>query len=218
MPLHKFLLVIVGLLTISLPLLSAQPPEKIMAVLVNKNVKTGSTNDLYFLIKKSQQQHFATTDFINPAFVEATFVDASNKVFEIQARYNMRHDQVQVLFRDQIYTLYPHLVQVILVDHLLLMPQLIEKDDFRKYTYLQAEVSGKITLYKKFNPSRQIKKAMLFVKNQRGQTVKLKPKRKSILAILAAHQVKIERFVIENNLSYRRYADLKQIFEYYNQL
>ena len=79
---------------------------------------------------------------------------------------------------------------------------------------------GRFSLLKKIKKIKKGNQAKptLFVKNKRGQTKRLKINRKSVLSVLEDKRTQIERFVIENNLSYCRLADLKQIFEYYNQL
>ncbi|MFT4760531.1 MAG: hypothetical protein ACI9XO_001197 [Paraglaciecola sp.] len=67
---------------------------------------------------KSVQQDFPAADFLNSAFVNAGFVDATNKYYKTQARYNIRHDQIQIIFNDQILILYPHLIQVIQIGNI----------------------------------------------------------------------------------------------------
>ena len=94
-----------------------------------KVIKEGATNDLYFLFRKSTEKEKLSNKSIDlSTFKDAQFLDYSNNLFNVKACYQAKLDEVQILFNDEIYVLYPHKIQAIQIKDRLFSPQFIKNN------------------------------------------------------------------------------------------
>ncbi len=68
------------------------------------------------------------------------------------------------------------------------------------------------------NQTPQVERKSEFYCMDRGEMYKFKPKKKEILSISGTHSKEIEKFVKDNDLSYKEPEDLEKIFELLNSL
>lgn len=196
----------------------AQHAPEINDILNKQNIQSGSDNDLYFLCRESIEHDFHATEFINSEFTDAQFIDSSNKLYTVKARYNIKQNEMQILFHNKIYILYPHLIQAIQINKTIFSPLMIQTGETDNYVYLKASVIGKMSLFEKINSKNKSNQTSVYVKDNNGNISKTKTNRKSVLTLFTSQKEPVERFVIEKNLTYTNLDDLKQIFTFYNSL
>lgn len=196
----------------------AQSTCSIDKVFQKKEIEAGNSNDLYFLCRESVQQDFSSDEFLNDEFLDAQFIDNAEKLFQVKARYNVKRNEMQILFNDKIYILYPHLIQLIEIDKASFSPLMIPTGETQNYVYLKASVIGKMSLYHQIDEKLKRVKSMVYVKKDNGQAIAVKSKKKTILPLFTNQKSKIDRFVIEKDLDYCKLENLERIFTYYNSL
>ena len=188
---------------------------------------------------KSGGQGIVGEPFLDPEFKEgAVFFSDSTKLEDVELRYNVYQDKMEVVFEGDTVGIQPsyRMTGLQLGDKIFINSLMYDEwtREF-KYGYLELLINGKAMLLKKYEKSFKynsfatkynggggdrnfhfIDKEKLFYKKGVESAIQVKKRKKKVLEIFGDHAEKIEEYVKENNLRYRKEEDLAKIFQYYN--
>lgn len=188
---------------------------------------------------KSGGQGIIGEPFLDKEFTEgAVFFSDSTKLEDVKLRYNVYQDKMEVVFQGDTVGIQPsyRMTGLQLGDKIFINSLMYDEwtREF-KYGYLELLINGKVMLLKKYEKSFKynsfatnynggggdrnfhfIDKEKLFYKKGVESAIQVKKRKKKVLEIFGDHAEKIEEYVKENNLRYRKEEDLAKIFQYYN--
>lgn len=200
------------------------------------NGTNSSFENLYDLREMNDYNIGANTKIKGTVFL---FEDWNNKgiVYSIfntyelnKLNYNMLNDNFSVeLSKDSLYILSKEKIDSVAIDnHIFVKKKMANKTFF----YEKIAQTNSISLLKKYNVSQKegtfnpldgktsptvlYKEENYFIDNQ-GLT-KIKPSKKTILPYFKDKTSAVSKFLKENNISFKKDADLKKLFEFYNSI
>lgn len=179
-------------------------------------------------LNKSANEEILGSPFLFPSWENAGNIYAEGNLHTLNnLNYNILADEIGTLVGKD---------SVLVFNRTIIDSFSVNKGMFKKYNDLFYQVmydGSKITLLKKyevnivegmFNPIDGTKKKSRFKTiddyyiKKSNNIVKLIPSKRSILNIFKEDEIRVKKFIKQNELSFKKEKDLIKIFEYYNQL
>lgn len=192
--------------------------------------KLKASNDyskLAFLVRNSTEKKIVGTT-AEVAWKEAILLINQEEIYSVKARYRAFDDELQILLNDQPKAVYPHLIKGIAFEEKSMVSGAEKKEDGPMYYFYELMVDGQIELLcKEFVSYKTVgentvelgkRKTDFYFRKQGKYVEKLNTSPKKLLSIFGGQQEAVKAFIKKHKLSTQSEADLKRIFQFYNQL
>lgn len=181
------------------------------------------SNKLFFLVKESYPLKKNGREFLTENFINSTLIDFEGETFEVELRYRLANDEMQIIHEKKQKALYPQKVRKLIFKKDDTEQVFVPAEYFGKKTtnlgYFELLAEGKIKLLKQYQKRGKRKvKTDLFIQTEDNPAECFKVKKFAVLKLMNRHQSEISKFISENDLNVKRENDLKKVFDFYNSL
>jgi len=178
-----------------------------------------NNTDLLFYCRPSLPTELEGKDFLDSTWQESIVRTQTNKVFQVQSRYRVASDDIQVLYNNESYTLLNPHIDLVELKGDLFKPQSYKEKGRELTGYLQIIVEGKVSLYKRFKQlDDQTITSSFYISRGEEIPTRLDTRKKMVIRLLKDQKVTMYNYIQVHKLKTDQTEDLQQIFEYYNSL
>jgi len=228
---YKFACVICILLMQSLIFSSLFAQEKpIFAKLLAQeelNLSQGSPNDFIFLYRNAVNRNLKGNPYLSNEWQKGILIDKLDRVFEVEARYEVLHDEIQLLVDSEVKIVNAQSIQGCKIGDKVFLASEFMVEGQEQFGYLELLSEGDICLLKRYDATSKMKgddkwvipeDSKFFYEKSGDLTRELDLKRRTLLGIFAEKEESIKSYIKDNDLDYGKEPDLIQLFNYYNSI
>lgn len=193
------------------PQIFAQDNSNVSELFVHNEFSNNSDNDLLFVCRNSNDEASKLKEWES-----SILIDYKNQSHQVKSNYDVATDEVQILLKDQIRTIFPQKIVAIKVGQMILVPCEFEGQDALAYGYFQVVSSNRIDLLVRYeNEGGTIRKS--YYTRKKDEAAKLLKINKSYL-IKNLKDDRTVQYIKDKKLNIKEEQDLIELFNYHNQL
>lgn len=222
---ERNLLILLTLITFSLTTQAQMPTASIdkttLQTETKKEIKTQNSNKLYFLSRESFPLDEAGILYLDRDFRNGSILDFENEEIEVDIRYRIADDEMQILHLGSEKALYPSKVKQVSVSsskgEITFVPAEYEAKRNKTIGYFELLSDGKIRLLKTHRKSGKNKVKCSYYIQKEGEIAKpFKPRKYAILKAYKNLNSEAKSFINSNHLNINKEKDLVKLFDYLN--
>ena len=184
-------------------------------------IKTQNTNKLYFLSRESFPLDEPGRLYLDSNFRNGLIVDFENEEINVEVRYRIADDEMQILHLGQEKALYPSKVNQISfksgTTSLTFVPAEYEAKKNRTYGYFELLSNGNVKLLRSYRKNGKNKvKTSYYIQIGEEIAKPFKVRRSSIMKAFKNLNNEASDFISSNNINIKKERDLIKLFDYLN--
>jgi hypothetical protein len=188
---------------------------------INQPTTTSVFEKLLFLVRPGagSTPKKATRLYLEEAWFEGRVLDLEDSLHRVSLRYRIFDDEMQMLLRDQVYTLFPQSMQALYVNKRIFVPAEYEAGQSEiRIGYFELLAEGRITLLKRHTLKGKKVRESLYYAMPGKVAIPLSNTKRTLLAQMSDQQPQIEAFCQQHGVRWNEEEQLIRTVEYYNQL
>ncbi|MEM1322842.1 MAG: hypothetical protein AAGG75_21435 [Bacteroidota bacterium] len=176
-------------------------------------------NELLFYCRPALEEELDKKNFLDPSWTSSIVKTRGNKTFNVEGRYNLIKDDVQILINDKPYILFGSKVDAVIIGQQEFIYSIFIEDDREKEGYLKRLVTGRRSLFSRSAKSSKGQLETYYYSSIKEELpVRLNTKKKELLKLLKDRKLPLYHYIQIHKLKPSVDKDLVQIFEHYNTL
>lgn len=196
----------------------ASSPSEIKPKKVQKNL-----NNLYFLVMESFPLEQKGKIYFSENFMESTLISFSDEQFNVEMRYRIADDEMQIMHQEKIKAIVPQKVKQLIFKNKekeqIFVPMEYSDKKSVHLGYFELIADGEMKLLKQFQKDGKEKiKTKLFFQSEENPAESFKVKKSSVLKLMKKHKSEVSKFIVKNKLNVKKENDLKKVVDFYNSL
>jgi len=174
--------------------------------------------------------------FLEKEWQNTYIVTENDERLYFRGRYNVLNNVVEANINGEVYVIIPsHIKAVVMNDRILVSVQATKIGLGNFPVYLEVLSTGKLNLLIRYIVASNIDSGNILSYQSRGnrkylilpvayytsdydEILEIKPGKKSVLTLFGDKAMSVEKFIRNNRLNVRQQEDLKQVFDFYNQI
>jgi len=193
----------------------------------DSSLQMGNPNDFIFLYRNTVKKELKGNPFLSSSWQEGILVDKLGRSYPVNARYEVLHDEIQLLVNEDLKTVHAQSIEGIRIANTIFVATEFEMDDQEQFGYLELLSEGKICLFKRHEASANVKGGETWVVPEKPRyfyTIEDEPvkelelRRKDVFALFDEKEDLMKEYIREKNLDYNKETDLVQLVAHYNSL
>lgn len=232
--------VVAGLLFFTLPNgLSAQKSSNFHnrinhilseSTVVQDSIRREISKISYLMTSSANNPNF----YLNPAWQSSFIITNNEKVYHFSGRMNALDNSIEVKLEDEIRTIHPDQLQVVVIGTRTFLPVKGSEIDFtdQQTVYLEVLSYGKVNLMvhyfyrsqtgvnNRLSPNTNGGNFKIlpihYYTGKDGDLVRLRTSKKKVLSLFGDQSDRVENYARDNRLHFSDENDLERIFDYFN--
>jgi len=182
---------------------------------------------LLFLVRSPVEKEVTGNAFFNN-WEEAILVVKEQELYSVKARYQIYNDEFQIELNGKTKIVYPNLVKGVIFKDRIFVTGKFQQPDGLQYGFYEQLSGGNVELLKRYIIEHKVGKdgivrlktaeSSLCYRKKGGLVEAIPSGHNHFFSIFNEYQDQIKIYYQESKLSLSKTSDLKQIFDFYNQL